>query len=88
MQSNDELWPLNGAVQIESSALYLNHTLIISSLNFNAGESGSTTTMILKQPDAFLNLDTDGKTAKKTNKAKKRKGTVEDYSKYWDDVKG
>lgn len=88
VQSNDELWPLNAVVQIESSALYLDHALIISSLNFNAGESGSTTTMILKQPDAFLNLDTDGKTAKKTNKAKKRKGTVEDYSKYWDDVKG
>ena len=45
--------------------------------------------MGLKQPDAFLNLDSDGKAAKKTNKKKKKsgKGSVEDYSKYWEDVK-
>lgn len=88
-QSNGELWPLNGAVKIESPALYLDHELIISSLNFTAGDGGSNTVMALKQPDAFLNLDSDGKAAKKTNKKKKKsgKGSVEDYSKYWEDVK-
>lgn len=84
-QSNGELWPLNGVVKITSPALYLNHELIISTVNFNAGTGGTITSMTLKQPDAFLNLDGAGKSAKKSNK---KKGSVEDYSKYWEDVKG
>ncbi|MEA4872178.1 MAG: hypothetical protein VB076_05125 [Synergistaceae bacterium] len=84
-QSNGELWPLNGTVKIESPALYLSHELIIDSVNFTAGDGGSNTVMVLKQPDAFLNLDSAGKAAKKANK--KKGSSVEDYSKYWEDAK-
>ena len=84
-QSNGELWPLNGAVVIKSPALYLNHELIIASVSFTAGDGGSNTVMVLKQPDAFLNLDSAGKAAKKANK--KKGSSAEDYSKYWEDVR-
>ena len=70
--------------------LYLDHELIISSLNFTAGDGGSNTVMALKQPDAFLLIWTvKAKLRKKQTKKRKKsgKGSVEDYSKYWEDVK-
>lgn len=53
-QSDGTVWPINALVRVRSPQLELNdQTMLIVSATYEISESGTTTTLDLKRPDAF-----------------------------------
>lgn len=48
------VWPVNALVNVRSPTIGVHGDMLITQLTFNAGESGTTTEITLKRPDAFL----------------------------------
>lgn len=69
--SDGKLWPLNAIVRITSPLLSIDDDMLISQVKFNiSSESGITTELELKRPDAYLLGQ--GKSAKDAKQKKKQ----------------
>lgn len=55
---NGNLWEVNTLVKVESPSLRLDRELLITDVTFNLSDSGRTTSLQLKRPDAYL-LESD-----------------------------
>lgn len=68
-QTNGEIWPINRMVALRSPLLGINQDMLIAETTFTLDDdSGTTTTLALKRPDAYLPEPVDKK------KGKKKKG--------------
>jgi len=57
-QTNGDLWQINKLVEVDAPELYINPPilLLITSVQFNLNENGTTTTLSLKREDAYTRL--------------------------------
>lgn len=53
-QADGSLWPVNSLVQLRSPFLGIDGELLITEAVYELGDQGTTTTLTLKRPDAFL----------------------------------
>lgn len=65
-QSNGEIWPLNAMARLKCPSLYVEDKFVIASVTYGIGNDGTTTTMVLKRPDAYIEVDTRKKESSKT----------------------
>ncbi len=52
-QADGSLWPVNAIVNVQSDTLGINGDLLISQATYTLDESGTTTDLTLRRPDAF-----------------------------------
>lgn len=52
-QADGSIWPINALVHVESARIGVSGDLLISQAEYSAGESGTTTRLTLRRPDAF-----------------------------------
>lgn len=53
-QSNGQLWPVNARATVRSPSIGINGDMLITEATYSQDESGTTTQLTLKRPDAFL----------------------------------
>jgi prophage tail gpP-like protein len=59
---NGELWDVNKLVMIDCPSIRVNKNLLITEVNYKKNDNGTTTSLKLKRPDAFLAVDEIRKT--------------------------
>lgn len=70
-QSSGALWPVNALVPLNSGLLGINATMLITEAEYSLNDSGTTTKLTLKRPQAYQPEPTENVGTTKKKKAKK-----------------